>query len=348
MNLLRTSLMVALIGASSLMAKPTIAILATGGTIAGAGTSELKSSYSAGAVTVDKLLAAVPAINEMATVKGEQISSIGSQEMTNQVWLKLSKRVNELLANPDVDGVVITHGTDTVEETSYFLDLTVKSKKPVVFVAAMRSSTSMSADGPMNLYNAVKVVTNKETAGKGVVVVMNDEIHSAREVTKVNTTSVNAFASPNSGKIGTVYYGNVEYYMQPTRKHTVNSEFDVAKLEDLPRVDIVYGHPNDTDVMVKAAVNAGAKGIVHAGMGNGNPFPLTQDALAEAVKKGVVVARSSRVGSGSTTLEGEVDDAKYGFIASNTLNPQKARVLLMLGLTKTNDKKALQKMFLEY
>ena len=348
MHFLRTSIMVILLGVSSLMAKPTIAILATGGTIAGAGTSELKSSYSAGAVTVDKLLAAVPAINDMATIKGEQISSIGSQEMTNQVWLKLSKRVNELLANPEIDGVVITHGTDTVEETSYFLDLTVKSKKPVVFVAAMRSSTSMSADGPMNLYNAVSVVTNKESAGKGVVVVMNDEIHSAREVTKVNTSSVNAFASPNSGKIGTVYYGNVEYYMQPTRKHTINSEFDISKLEDLPRVDIVYGHPSDTDVMVKAAVNAGAKAIVHAGMGNGNPFPLTLEAMAEAAKKGVIIGRSSRTGSGSTTLEGEVDDAKYGFIATTTLNPQKARVLLMLGLTKTNDKKALQKMFLEY
>jgi len=177
---------------------------------------------------------------------------------------------------------------------------------------------------------------------------MNDEIHSAREVTKVNTTSVNAFASPNAGKIGMVYYGNVEYLMQPTRKHTTASEFDVSKLEDLPRVDIVYGHPNDTDVLVKSVVNSGAKGIIHAGMGNGNIFPLTQEALAEASKKGVVVMRSSRVGSGSTTLEGEVDDAKYGFIASAALNPQKARVLLMLGLTKTNDKKELQKMFLEY
>jgi len=348
MNLLKTSLMVALIGAYSLMAKPTIAILATGGTIAGSGTSEVASSYSAGAVTVDKLLAAVPEINKMATIKGEQISNIGSQEMNNKVWLTLSKRINELLARADIDGVVITHGTDTMEETAYFLDLTVKSNKPVVVVGAMRSGTSMSADGPMNLYNAVSVAINKESIGKGVVVVMNDEIHSAREVTKVNTTSVNAFASPNTGKIGTVYYGNVEYYMQPTRKHTIASEFDISKLEDLPRVDIVYAHPNDTDVMVNAAVAAGAKGIIHAGMGNGNPFPLTQDALAEAVKKGVIVARSSRVGSGSTTLEGEVNDAQYGFMATITLNPQKARVLLMLGLTKTNDKKALQKMFLEY
>lgn len=338
----------ALIGVSSLMAKPTIAILATGGTIAGAGTSEIKSSYSAGAVTVDKLLAAVPAINDLATIKGEQISSIGSQEMNNKVWLKLAKRVNELLAQSDIDGIVITHGTDTMEETAYFLDLTVKSKKPVVLVGAMRSSTSMSPDGPMNLLNAVNVATNKETAGKGVVVVMNDEIHSAREVTKINTTSVNAFASPNAGKIGTVYYGNVQFLMQPVRKHTIATEFDVSKLEDLPRVDILFGHPEDTDSLVKAAVASGAKGIVHAGMGNGNPFPTTEAALGEAVKKGVIVARSSRVATGSTTLEGEVDDKKFGFIAVDALNVQKSRVLLMLGLTKTNDKAALQKMFLEY
>lgn len=348
MTLGKKLLVTTLLGASALMAKPQIAILATGGTIAGAGDSAIKSAYSAGAVTVDKLLAAVPAINEMATIKGEQISSIGSQEMTNAVWLKLAKRVNELLANPEYDGVIITHGTDTVEETSYFLDLTVKSKKPIVFVAAMRSSTSMSADGPMNLYNAVSVAINKETEGKGVVVVMNDEIHSAREVTKVNTSSVNAFASPNAGKLGTVYYGKVNYYMQPLRKHTVDAEFDISNLTELPRVDIVYAHPNDTDIFVNAAVKAGAKGIIHAGMGNGNPFPKTQDALAEAVKKGVVVARSSRVGSGRTTLHNEVDDEKLGFIATDSLNAQKARVLLMLGLTKTNDKVSLQNMYFTY
>ncbi len=348
MTLGKKLLLTTLLGASALMAKPQIAILATGGTIAGAGDSAIKSAYSAGAVTVDKLLAAVPAINDMATIKGEQISSIGSQEMTNAVWLKLAKRVNELLANPDYDGVIITHGTDTVEETSYFLDLTVKSKKPVVFVAAMRSSTSMSADGPLNLYNAVSVAINKETAGKGVVVVMNDEIHSAREVTKVNTSSVNAFASPNAGKLGTVYYGNVHYYMQPLRKHTLDTEFDITNVKELPRVDIVYAHPNDTDIFVNAAVKAGAKGIIHAGMGNGNPFPLTQDALGEAVKAGVVVARSSRVGSGRTTLHNEVDDEKYGFIATDSLNAQKARVLLMLGLTKTSDKAKLQEMYFNY
>ncbi|PHO10852.1 L-asparaginase 2 [Malaciobacter canalis] len=347
-KLLKSVALFAFVGTSVLLAKPNITILATGGTIAGAGESSTKSAYSAGAVTVDKLISAVPSIKELANIKGEQISNIGSQEMNDKVWIKLAKRVNTLLKKDDVDGVVITHGTDTMEATSYFLDLTVKSKKPIVFVGAMRSGSSMSADGPMNIFNAVNVAIDKQTAGKGVVVVMNDEIHSAREVTKVNTSMVNAFASPNTGKIGTVYYGNVHYYMNPTRKHTYNSEFDIEKIDSLPRVEILYAHANDSDIFVNAAVKAGAKGIIHAGMGNGNLYPSTQEALGKAVKKGIVVARTSRVGSGRTNLHGEVNDEKYGFIATDNLNAQKARILLMLGLTKTNDKKELQKTFFEY
>ncbi len=347
-KLLKSVALFAFVGTSVLLAKPNITILATGGTIAGAGESSTKSSYSAGAVTVDKLISAVPSIKELANIKGEQISNIGSQEMNDKVWIKLAKRVNTLLKKDDVDGVVITHGTDTMEATSYFLDLTVKSKKPIVFVGAMRSGSSMSADGPMNIFNAVNVAIDKQTAGKGVVVVMNDEIHSAREVTKVNTSRVNAFASPNTGKIGTVYYGNIHYYMNPTRKHTYNSEFNIEKINSLPRVEILYAHSNDSDIFVNAAVKAGAKGIIHAGMGNGNLYPSTQEALGKAVKKGIVVARTSRVGSGRTNLHGEVNDEKYGFIATDNLNAQKARILLMLGLTKTNDKKELQKTFFEY
>lgn len=344
-KLLKSVALFAFVGTSVLLAKPNITILATGGTIAGAGESSTKSSYSAGAVTVDKLISAVPSIKELANIKGEQISNIGSQEMNDKVWIKLAKRVNTLLKKDDVDGVVITHGTDTMEATSYFLDLTVKSKKPIVFVGAMRSGSSMSADGPMNIFNAVNVAIDKQTAGKGVVVVMNDEIHSAREVTKVNTSRVNAFASPNTGKIGTVYYGNVHYYMNPTRKHTYNSEFNIEKINSLPRVEILYAHSNDSDIFVNAAVKAGAKGIIHAGMGNGNLYPSTQEALGKAVKKGIVVARTSRVGSGRTNLHGEVNDEKYGFIATDNLNAQKARILLMLGLTKTNDKKNYKNFF---
>ncbi len=337
-----------LLGATLAFAKPTIYILATGGTIAGSGSGALDTSYTSGTVTVDKLIAAVPDINKIATIKGEQISNIGSQEMNNEVWLKLANRVNELLTSGKADGVVITHGTDTMEETAYFLNLVVKSDKPIVMVGAMRNSGSLSADGPLNIFNAVNVAMNKEAVGKGVMVVMNDEIHAAREVTKTSTTAVDTFKSPNSGKIGTVFYGNVKFYMNPTRKHTVNSAFDITKIKELPRVDIIYSHSNDNPDFVNVAVKNGAKGIINAGMGNGNPFPSALEALGEAVKAGVVVVRDSRVGSGETTLNGEVDDGKYGFLASDNLNAQKARVLLMLALTQTTDKAKIQELFLTH
>ena len=337
-----------LLGATLAFAKPTIYILATGGTIAGSGSGALDTSYTSGTVTVDKLIAAVPEINKIATIKGEQISNIGSQEMNNEVWFKLANRVNELLTSGKADGVVITHGTDTMEETAYFLNLVVKSDKPIVMVGAMRNSGSLSADGPLNIYNAVNVAMCKKAVGKGVMVVMNDEIHAAREVTKTNTTAVDTFKSPNSGKIGTVFYGNVKFYMNPVRKHTVNSAFDITKIKELPRVDIIYSHSNDNPDFVNLAVKNGAKGIVNAGMGNGNPFPSALEALGEAVKSGVVVVRDSRVGSGETTLNGEVDDGKYGFLASDNLNAQKARVLLMLALTQTTDKAKIQEFFLTH
>ena len=337
-----------LLGATLAFAKPTIYILATGGTIAGSGSGALDTSYTSGTVTVDKLIAAVPDINKIATIKGEQISNIGSQEMNNEVWFKLANRVNALLTSGKADGVVITHGTDTMEETAYFLNLVVKSDKPIVMVGAMRNSGSLSADGPLNIFNAVNVAMNKEAVGKGVMVVMNDEIHAAREVTKTNTTAGDTFKSPNSGKIGTVFYGNVKFYMNPTRKHTVNSAFDITKIKELPRVDIIYSHSNDNPDFVNVAVKNGAKGIINAGMGNGNPFPNALEALGEAVKAGVVVVRDSRVGSGETTLNGEVDDGKYGFLASDNLNAQKARVLLMLALTQTTDKAKIQELFLTH
>ena len=337
-----------LLGATLAFAKPTIYILATGGTIAGSGSGALDTSYTSGTVTVDKLIAAVPEINKIATIKGEQISNIGSQEMNNEVWFKLANRVNELLTSGKADGIVITHGTDTMEETAYFLNLVVKSDKPIVMVGAMRNSGSLSADGPLNIYNAVNVAMCKKAVGKGVMVVMNDEIHAAREVTKTNTTAVDTFKSPNSGKIGTVFYGNVKFYMNPVRKHTVNSAFDITKIKELPRVDIIYSHSNDNPDFVNLAVKKGAKGIINAGMGNGNPFPSALEALGEAVKGGVVVVRDSRVGSGETTLNGEVDDGKYGFLASDNLNAQKARVLLMLALTQTTDKAKIQEFFLTH
>lgn len=334
-----------ILSATAMMAKPTIYILATGGTIAGSSSDGLNASYSSGTKTVDALIAAVPAINDIATIKGEQVSNIGSQAMNNEVWLKLAKRVNTLLKSGKADAVVITHGTDTLEESAYFLNLVVKSKKPVVMVAAMRNSDSLSADGPMNLYNAVSVAANKQSANKGVLVVMNDEIHSAREVTKANTTAVNTFVSPNTGKIGTAYYGDVEFYTQSTRKHTANSAFNIDKIQSLPRVDIIYNHANGTADFVEVAVKNGAKGIISAGVGNGNPYPATLDALTNASKSGVIVAKGSRVGSGEVLPKGEIDDIQYGFVSTDNLNPQKARVLLMLALSQTNDIEKIREIF---
>ena len=346
MNLFSKFTLAALFIASSLAAaKPNIYILATGGTIAGSGQSELSGDYKSGAKSVDELLAAVPQINDIATIKGEQISNIGSQEMNDEIWLKLANRVSELLTKNDVDGVVVVHGTDTMEETAYFLSLVIKSKKPIVLVGAMRNADSMSADGALNIYNAVSVAADKNAREKGALVVMNDEIHAAREVTKINTTNVAAFASPNSGKIGTVNYGVVNFYMAPLRKHTVASEFNIKDFKSLPRVDIIYAHPQDVSDFVETAVQKGAKGIVVAGMGNGNLYPDTEAALAKASEAGVIVVRSSRTGSGSTSVGSEVDDAKLGFLTADNLNPQKARVLLMLALSKTSDKAKIQSFF---
>ena len=328
--------------------KPHIVILATGGTIAGAGSSATQSEYTAGQLGVNQLVKAVPEINQLATVSGEQIANIGSQDMNNVVWLKLAHRVNELLAKPDVDGIVITHGTDTMEETAYFLDLTVHSDKPVVLVGAMRPATAMSADGPKNLYSAVVVATDKQSAGRGVLVVMNDLVLSARGATKFNTTGVQAFASPNFGPLGQIHDGHVTY--QGTRKsiHTSQSIFDVSKLKSLPKVAIVYNYADASPIAAKAFIDDGYQGIVSAGVGNGNMNEQMLSTLSKAANKGVMVVRSSRVATGPTTLNAEVNDSKYHFVASGTLNPQKSRVLLMLALTKTANYQKIQHYFSEY
>lgn len=328
--------------------KPKVHILATGGTIAGTGESATKTNYTAGQVAIGTLLDAVPEVNNIADVTGEQIVRIGSQDMSDSVWLTLAKRINELLAREDLDGIVITHGTDTMEETAFFLNLTVKSDKPVVLVGAMRPSTAMSADGPLNLYNAVVVAASKEAKGKGVMVAMNGSILGAHNVLKTHTLEVETFKSPNSGPLGYIYNGKVFMTEAPLKKHTTESVFDVTTLSELPKVGIVYSYSNVEDDALKALINNGYKGIVHAGVGNGNIHKNLFPGLEEARQKGILVVRSSRVPNGPTTLDAEVDDNKYQFIASQELNPQKARILLMLGLTKTNDWKKIQEYFNEY
>ncbi|MCI1015769.1 MULTISPECIES: type II asparaginase [Herbaspirillum] len=328
---------------------PNVVILATGGTIAGTGaTSTTTVGYTAAKVGVDALIAAVPELKKVANVRGEQVMQIASENMNNDAWLKLAKRVNTLLAQSDVDGIVITHGTDTIEETAYFLDLVVKSKKPVVIVGAMRPSTAISADGPINLYNAVLLAGSKEAVGKGVLVTLNDQINAGREVTKTNTSTMDTFKTPELGFLGYIQGSKPYFYRQSTRKNTVDTPFDIMNLDKLPQVDIVYGYANMNPIALNAFVAAGAQGIIHAGVGDGSLNNTVLPSLSEARKKGVVIVRSSRVGQGIVARNGEADDDKLDFVVSDTLNPQKARILLMLALTKTTDSKEIQKMFWEY
>jgi L-asparaginase len=326
-----------------------IVILATGGTIAGTGaTSTTTVGYTAAKVGVDRLIEAVPELKKVAHVRGEQVFQVASENMTDDLWLKLGKRVNQLLAQSDVDGIVITHGTDTLEETAYFLDLVVKSTKPVVLVGAMRPSTAISADGPINLYNATLLAASQEAVGKGVMVAMNDQINSGRDVTKLNTSTIDTFRSPDLGFLGYLQDNKAHFYRLPIRKHTVATEFDIANVDVLPKVDIVYGYANATRVPVDAFVAAGVKGLIHAGVGDGSVHKNVLPALTEARKQGVIIVRSSRVGSGIIARNGEANDDELDFVVSDSLNPQKARILLMLGLTKTTDTKELQRMFRTY
>jgi L-asparaginase len=327
---------------------PNVVVLATGGTIAGAAATDVQAGYTSGQVGVEQLLTAVPQAKKLANLRGEQISNIGSQDMNDSVWMKLATRVNQLLAEPDVAGVVITHGTDTIEETAYFLNLVVKSKKPVVLTASMRPSTALSPDGPLNFYNAVAVAGSKDAVGRGVLVVVNDWIHGAASLTKTSTTAVQTFLSPMSGLIGTVSYGDIEWYRMPVGKNTVNSDFSVDENTVLPRVDVIMATENMDGALIDAAVAAGAKGLVIAGVGNGNMTKSALEALDTQAKKGIVCVRSSRVTTGQVGRDVEVNDDSLGTVASLGLNPQKARVLLRLALTKTQDPKVIQQYFDEY
>jgi L-asparaginase len=328
--------------------KANVVILATGGTIAGAAASGTQAAYKSGAVTIDAMLAAVPGINDLATIKGEQVSNVGSQDMTFDIMLKLANRINELARSNDVDGIVITHGTDTMEETAFFLNLTVKTEKPVVMVGSMRPSTAVSADGPLNLYNAVGVAADPRARGRGVLVVMNDWIHAAHSLTKTSTTAIQTFMSPLRGLVGVANYGKNDFYSTPSWKHTTQTEFDVSKVSMLPRVDIIFTSADSSPDLIDAAAANGAKGIVIAGVGNGNMNKASVTAAANAVQKGVVVVRSSRVVTGVVGRNVEVNDDELGFIASDELNPQKARILLMLALLKQRNAKDMQGLFTTY
>ena len=326
-----------------------VVVLATGGTIAGAGASAANSAtYQAAKVGVEQLIAGIPELSKLANVRGEQVMQIASESITNDNLLQLGRRVAELADSKDVDGIVITHGTDTLEETAYFLNLVEKTDKPIIVVGSMRPGTAMSADGMLNLYNAVAVASSKEARGKGVLVTMNDEIQSGRDVSKMINIKTEAFKSP-WGPLGMVVEGKSYWFRLPAKRHTMDSEFDIKNIKSLPDVEIAYGYGNVSDTAYKALAQAGAKAIIHAGTGNGSVSSKVVPALVELRKQGVQIIRSSHVNAGGMVLRNaEQPDDKYDWVAALDLNPQKARILAMVALTKTQDSKELQRMFWEY
>jgi glutamin-(asparagin-)ase len=326
-----------------------VVVLATGGTIAGAGASAANSAtYQAAKVGIEQLIAGIPELSQVANVRGEQVMQIASESITNENLLQLGRRVAELADSKDVDGIVITHGTDTLEETAYFLNLVEKTDKPIVVVGSMRPGTAMSADGMLNLYNAVAVAGSKEAHGKGVLVTMNDEIQSGRDVSKMINIKTEAFKS-QWGPLGMVVEGKSYWFRLPAKRHTMGSEFDIKTIKSLPDVEIAYGYGNVSDTAYKALAQSGAKAIIHAGTGNGSVSSRVVPALQELRKNGVQIIRSSHVNAGGFVLRNaEQPDDKYDWVVANDLNPQKARILAMVALTKTQDSKELQRMFWEY
>ncbi|KER73956.1 L-asparaginase [Burkholderia cepacia] len=325
-------------------ALPRVAVLATGGTIAGTAGSETQTTgYKPGVLTAEALLKSVPSLSKVAQVSGEQISNVGSENITNEILLKLARRINQLLSQPDIAGVVVTHGTDTLEETAYFLNLVVKSDKPVVVTGSMRPSTAIGADGPSNLLQAVTVAASPDARGRGVMIVLNDRIGSARYTTKTNGTTLDTFKGNDAGYLGTLVDEVPHFETSVLKRHTTATPFDVSKLDALPEVDIVYGYQNDGGFMYDAAVAHGAKGIVVAGVGAGSESLLTLPSIKRAIAQGVVVVRSSRTGGGMVPA-----DPAYLGLLGDDLNPQKVRILLMLALTQTRDASRIQDMLHQF
>ena len=331
---------------------PVVWVLATGGTIAGSGSSSTSLiEYRAGALSGDELVATVPDIATHATIRVEQIANVGSPNITFDTWLTLARRINRIFSDdPNVAGVVITHGTNTIEETAYFLNLTIRHDRPVILVGAQRPATAISADGPLNLLNAVRTAVAPDARGKGVMVVMNEEINAARDVTKTSTYRVETFNSRTLGFLGYVDADEVSFYRESTKRHTVDTEFDLTGITELPAVDIVYSYVEPNPAMIRALLEDGVDGIVLAGTGAGGISRVERTALERMLSLPAasrpVVVRSNRTGSGRVVPRSADDD--LGMIAADTLNPQKARILLMLALTRTRDLDEIRRMFRQY
>jgi L-asparaginase len=316
---------------------PLVAVVATGGTIA---------NTPSGRLHAGEVADAIPALKSIARLKMEELVRVASSAIGVEHWLVLAARINELLREPEVKGVVVTHGSNTVEETAYFLSLTVKSDKPVVLTAAQRQFTTLSSDSPKNFLQAVRVAVSDEARGKGALVVTNDVINAARDVSKNISTRLETYSSRDMGALGFVDDDRVTFYRLPVRQHTRATPFDVGGLQKLPRVDIIYTYAGADSALIEAAVAQGAQGIVIAGFPTGTATPVMEDTIRQVVAGGVAVVMTNRGGMG------RVMDKKPGearpLIWGDNLTPVKARVLLMLALTTTRDPAALQHLFETY
>lgn len=321
--------------------KGKIVVLATGGTIAGVGEAGKTAGYKPGSLTAEQLLSAVPELADVAEIEAIQVCNVNSDDITAGIWLTLAETINRMAADPEVKGFVITHGTDTMEETAYFLNLTVKTDKPVVLTGSMRPATSISADGPMNLYEAVCLAGSEEAVGKGVLLVFSDRVYSARSVTKTSTYSVTAISAGETGAIGVIRDGEVYLYESPTKRHTTASEFDVSGLTELPKVSVLYFYVDaDPEILRYAAEHS--EGLVIAGAGAGE-FSEKWIDIIDALSIPVVI--SSRIDDGVITK----DNLLCGnTVAANNLSPQKAAVLLRLALTGDASQERLEALFSEY
>ena len=336
---------------------PRVRLVATGGTI---------SNRSGGRLTAEELVKSMPGVERYARAEFEQFSNLSSSELTLDHWIGIARRLNELFATePEIAGLVVTSGTDTLEELAYFLNLSVRSDKPVVVVGSMRNPSTLGYEGAANLLDGFRVAASQEARGKGVLVVLNDEINAAREVTKTDALRLNTFQTRGYGVLGVVDADRVVFYRSVLKRHTAKSEFDVSPLTKLPRVDVILVYQGADGDLIKAAVDAGAQGIVMAGAGAGATSGTQQAAIAYALRKGVLVVTTTRAGSGRIAAPRRGSDApsstgssaaasqltpeeRLRRIAGEDLAPVKARVLLMLALSKTRDPKEVQRMFSEY
>lgn len=326
------------------MSKQRIVILATGGTIAGKGEQGKTGGYKPGEVDIATIIHSVPNIDTLADITAEQVLNTASDNITCADWLNLSKRISQLVQRDDVDGIVLTHGTDTLEETAYFLHLTVNTTKPIVCVGSMRPSTATSADGPFNLFQAVALAASPLASGKGVLIAFADGIYSARDVQKISTFRTEGFSARDLGCLGYMRDQQPCFYQAPLRKHTHTSEFDISKIDQLPKVEIAYFYIDADPALLQMLLDS-CDGVVIAGAGNGGYSTKWKDNLNNSNIRNIPIVTSSRVSNGIVTLH---PTSPKQCIPSDTLNPQKARVLLQLALTKASSIDQIKEIFQQY